>query len=642
MTTRESLSDLAPYRDSTAPEKNLEFLSEEAGAQLLHQSGVTRAGTTEIQPDDKELKDASREVAGHALTLRLLGNYLALAENGDIRKRSEVRFEDADREYITNPADSEKAYGHAFKVMRAYENWFSGEGKSGKRLVAVLRLLGLFDRPADVGCIAALRKPPAISGLTDVLVDQGKAQWNLTLSRLAECGLISLTNNQALDAHPLIRDYFAKQLREQQPKVWHAGHKRLYEYLTTNTKDKIKPTLEDLQPLYQAVAHGCQAGMFQRVCKEVYDKRILRREQHYSWHHLGAYGVDLGALAWFFEKTWFQITPNISEITQGWLLHEAAYCLKSLGRHAEALEPMQSGIKISINNKYWADAARVSCNLSELELTLGNVANALVEAEQGVSFANINGHKFEQMVTHTNLAYALDIAGRFTEALNSFKEAEDIQSKYQPEYPQLYSVGGIRYCNLLLVGAEKIAWRYYMKSQYEISITEDILAALGNIDEVERRTAQTLTLKEKFNLPLLDVALCHHVLGQAALCRAMLNKSLAERDKFHQTAHKELETAVEAFRHAVVLQYLPHGLFSRACLRFMEGDKEGAKADMDEAWEIAERGPMRLYMADIHLYRARIFRDREALTQARTLIEQCGYWRRKEELEDAESEAKIW
>lgn len=56
-------------------------------------------------------------------------------------------------------------------------------------------------------------------------------------------------------------------------------------------------------------------------------------------------------------------------------------------------------------------------------------------------------------------------------------------------------------------------------------------------------------------------------------------------------------------------------------------------------------GPMRLHMADIHLYRARLFFREEKypwesaevdLKAARKLIEQCGYWRRKEELEDAE------
>ena len=46
---------------------------------------------------------------------------------------------------------------------------------------------------------------------------------------------------------------------------------------------------------------------------------------------------------------------------------------------------------------------------------------------------------------------------------------------------------------------------------------------------------------------------------------------------------------------------------------------------------------MPLYLADVHLHRARLFRDRTELATARTLIERHGYWRRKEEIEDAEA-----
>ena len=58
---------------------------------------------------------------------------------------------------------------------------------------------------------------------------------------------------------------------------------------------------------------------------------------------------------------------------------------------------------------------------------------------------------------------------------------------------------------------------------------------------------------------------------------------------------------------------------------------------------------MRLFLVDIHIYRARLFgapndgartypwgSPQEDLAKARELIESCGYWRRKEELEDAE------
>ncbi len=64
---------------------------------------------------------------------------------------------------------------------------------------------------------------------------------------------------------------------------------------------------------------------------------------------------------------------------------------------------------------------------------------------------------------------------------------------------------------------------------------------------------------------------------------------------------------------------------------------EGARADLDEAHEIAERGGMRLFLADVALYRARFFGARAALTEARRLVEECGGGRRLPEIEDLEA-----
>ena len=86
-------------------------------------------------------------------------------------------------------------------------------------------------------------------------------------------------------------------------------------------------------------------------------------------------------------------------------------------------------------------------------------------------------------------------------------------------------------------------------------------------------------------------------------------------------------------------------------------DDIAARRDLDEAWEIAERGPMPLFLANIHLYRARLFGPHAPaaidepypwesptadLAAARRLIEKHGYLRRKEELEDAEATARNW
>jgi hypothetical protein len=45
---------------------------------------------------------------------------------------------------------------------------------------------------------------------------------------------------------------------------------------------------------------------------------------------------------------------------------------------------------------------------------------------------------------------------------------------------------------------------------------------------------------------------------------------------------------------------------------------------------------MKLHMADIHLHRARLFRDTSELAKARALIFDCEYFRRLPELEDGE------
>ena len=79
-----------------------------------------------------------------------------------------------------------------------------------------------------------------------------------------------------------------------------------------------------------------------------------------------------------------------------------------------------------------------------------------------------------------------------------------------------------------------------------------------------------------------------------------------------------------------------------ALYHFVRGDAASARTAINQAQEIAERGPMSLYLADIHLHRARLFRDRAELAKARELIEKHGYGRRNEELEDAKAAASNW
>ena len=631
VTTRYSLPDLKAFWKTTALEVALHRLSRAAGVELLKKLGVR--GT------EQEFETLVEDVKGHALTLTLLGGFLCRAFGGDIHQRDRVRFE---------KADAKIDGGHALRTMAAYEHWLLRDGgEEGRREVAVLRLLGLFDRPADAACLAALRREP-IAGLTEPLDGLGEDDWAFCLSGLEAARLLTVNRDAtgallALDAHPHLRAYFAQQLRETNAAAWRAAHRRLYEHLCASTWDqKAAPTLEDLQPLYQAVAHGCLAGMQQATCDDVYHARIMRCGEGYSAKKLGAVGSDLGAVACFFEEPWRCVSPALSEAAQAWLLNEAAFRLRALGRLTEALEPMRAGLEMGVKQEDWQNAAIDAGNLSELELTLGEVTGAVADSAQSVTYADRSDNAFQRMSKRTTHADALHQAGCWDEAEALFHEAERMQAERQPNYPLLYSVQSFRYSDMLLAAAERAAWRTALPVLAGVGVGgEGLVKACRAVSE---RAAQTLKWEEGMRgAPLLDFALHYLSLGRAALYEAILTAADV------RSAQPDVEQAVADLRRSGNMDDLPRGLLTRAWLRCLLGACSGsdsAQADLDEAWDIAERGSMRLHLADIHLHRARLFHaatpypwgsPQADLAAARKLIKQCGYGRRLEELADAET-----
>src|SRR6202008_2469823 len=147
ITTRLAIADLADHAGTSALRRDLEQLSSDAGAKLLRALGIKGV--------EAELRSASDEFRGHCLALTLLGSYLTDAYDGDIRFLRDVsaRLVDDVRQGV-----------HARKVMVSYQTWL-GEGPE----LSVLRILGLFDRPADERALGTLLKAPAIHGLTESL-----------------------------------------------------------------------------------------------------------------------------------------------------------------------------------------------------------------------------------------------------------------------------------------------------------------------------------------------------------------------------------------------------------------------------------------------------------------------------------------
>ena len=282
ITTRLPIADIADHEHTSAPRRDLEQLSSDAGAKLLRGLGV--------KGEEAELRSASDEFSGHCLALTLLGSYLTDAYNGDVRCRKEVS------ERLSHDI---RQGAHARKVMESYQTWF-GEGPE----LSVLRILGLFDRPADEKALEALLKPPSIPGLTESLTDLSSTEWRTILARLRRARLLAGEdphNRGQLDAHPLVREYFGEQLRGQQMDAWKECNRRLYHY-NRALAPQLPDTFSEMEPLFLAVICGCNAGLYREALHEVYIPRIERADASFAANVLGARGALLSVLIHFFAN----------------------------------------------------------------------------------------------------------------------------------------------------------------------------------------------------------------------------------------------------------------------------------------------------------------------------------------------------
>jgi hypothetical protein len=278
---------------------------------------------------------ASEEFRGHCLALTLLGSYLADAYNGDIRCREEVS---------KRLAHDVRQGVHARKVMASYQNWFD-EGPE----LALLRLLGLFDRPADEKTIGALLRPPAIPGLTESLMGLSLREWRTILAKLRRAALLApedLYNPGNLDTHPLVREYFGGQLRSQRTEAWRECNRRLFNYYRTLAPE-LPESFRDMEPLFLAVICGCNGGLFREALHEVYIPRIQWGNVSFAAKVLGARGALLSVLAHFFEHgSWG-------------LLAEMGIEGQSLTAEDQLFILMQAGTYLTVTRDFSAPEARI-------------------------------------------------------------------------------------------------------------------------------------------------------------------------------------------------------------------------------------------------------------------------------------------
>ena len=598
ITTREDL-DKEFCQQDTVINFSLENLSESDSIQLLR--------TKNIQGLDQELIQAAQDYNHHAFSLTLLGNYL-----------SEQSIQD--RSQLPSLSGYQTQAEAIFGLMAAYEQHLEAHHPMA---LTLLYIMGLFDHDVTTDILnELLYKVDDNNRVGESLKKLRSARrFRKAVQLLQDVDLLNVDEKKKLGCHPLTREYFGKKFKRDYSNSWLKSHHVLYDYYKQLPEKELPDTEEEMEPLFAAITHGCAARLHEQVLNEVYWPRVKRGDEHYSTKKLGAFSSDLAALSHFFDQTWHTPAKELSKKHRAGILNWAATRLRALGRLREALEPMQAGMSIYMEESNWKYAASVASSLSGLQLIQGDINDAIHTAEQGIELAYAGDDDYYwQMATRTTLADALHQFGQTEQALALFKEAEELQQQAQPDTPKLQSLWGFRYCDLLLCN-----------NQWE---------------EVKARCMQTLEWLETAdsNSSLLDPALDQLSLGKAYLQQALLSgwtykENTVAHQQIMQSAQEWLAKAVDGLRDAGTEDHLPRGLLARATLFRHQKQWQAANADLQETFDIAQRGGMLLHLVDYHLESARLAMSqhhKRAVIQhckaAQQLINRTAYKRRQAEL----------
>lgn len=584
ITTRYRVAHLDKYVGESVVRLDLQPLTPAAGARLLRDRGVTG--------DQAELEEVSRRYRGHCLSLVLLGRYISQNHGGDIRHLPELM-----------PAGvlgrDEDALG---QVMKSYEASLRDTPE-----LAIARLLGLFDRPADIAALSELCEQ-GISHLTESIREIGFGDWQKAVRNLRAYGLLAepdQTRPDWLEAHPMIRAYFADQIRTRYSTEWKQAHAVLHRYFLGVAEARPKPTtLEEMAPAYESLSHGCLANLYKEAF-DVYYTHIRRKEEHFSWRRLGAVNKDLVALSGFFKPTnppWAELVDGLkSPRLRGLVLWQVGLYLLAKGQVRAAADPMAQSIDLHTapddqQPPDWDRASSTARNLSEVYSILGEFEHAQNYAVKSLELSRNVSEVSARISCRAALASILYYEGKRDAAEQTFQGAEADGA--------LLRFSGFRHAEFLLDQG-----RY-----------QDVL---DRIDAM--RTAADA------DGWLLAIALYHLTHGEVLLRQALATDAWPTMEG---EIAEHLEQGLGEIRHAGTQHHLPCALRLRAELFRFQGKVADAANALEEAIATARRGEMKLHLIECLLEKARLAvvsqdlaKAREQLAEARQVANEIGYRR---------------
>jgi tetratricopeptide (TPR) repeat protein len=379
---------------------------------------------------------------------------------------------------------------------------------------------------------------------------------------------------KAYATHPLIKGYFESDF-DGQNKMW--CHKRIYQYFGEFAPAQPE-TLEEMQPLFEQVYHGCAAGLYDEVCDDVYWEKIYRRNEYFIYHKLSAWETNLSLAKTFFPEGDLSQMPLVSKKSdQGWLLNEAGLALTNIGRPKEAEEPFLTGLKMAIEAKNRINVSMGYQNLADLQFRTGELESGLESAKRALDAAE--KAKFDVYIkdSKAELAWILHHLGKNEEAEKEFRQADELFIKISGR--QLYSGWGVYYADFLL--------------------------SIKKIDEAVELTKQNLEICQKNNWPYI-ISRCHRCLG-----------AIERRRGNHNDAKAHLQNALEIARKVGMPELEIEALLESGRLHLDIGRHEDAIRAANEVLKICARTGFKFYEPETEVVLSKAYLALNEIVQAK-------------------------
>ena len=591
VTSRAPLLDLMPY--TSYNHRDVGPVSRADGRALLRALGV--------QGRDGALDGLVTAWEGHALTLSLLGTYLAWRHGGDAAFADGFDPLAAAEEDNEAPTEARRRYSHVHRVLRRYDEHLTAAER------AFMTLFSAFRTPVTaeaLGRVFRSTDEAENNPLRAALAGMDAAAFDGLITRLTGYRLLR-HNAEAgtYTTHPLVRSHYLNQLLHSgQAAQTHDQVKAYYLELAGDTPHN--PTLAQLAPLIEVVYHACRAGAYDEAY-EIYDERIGQRNRHYLQHVLGAFETSLNIMLQFFPGGDAGQEPQVSQArVKGWILNTVGTCHMGLGRLGTTVPFYERGNQMAVEREEWHNASTGYQNLAHLNVSLGRLAAGAAAAGRALELARRSANKRNECEALACQGWAAHLRGETAAAATAFREAEALGREVDGSRQYLYTGRGIRHAAHLRRAGE---------AAYARRVT------VANLEICER------------NRWTYYISMCRRVLGELD---AAAGSQESARDHF--------DAALILARGISVRDVLIEALLARgrwAARSDLAGFQNlpglrlpQAFSDLREALGYATDGGYRIYEADIRVslgWAQRAAGDpaaaRQEATRAQTMSREMGY-----------------